>query len=89
MKGNLDGDTRCFTCDHGPHKNEKLCERDTREDIRQPTNCSPSPNIHLPMLKRLPRVNRAANFRDFSTITGVRASAWGERGLQELNHTDS
>ena len=31
---------------------------------------------YLPRLKRLPKVNNAANFRDLSTITGVNARAY-------------
>ena len=52
----------------GPHKNEKLKEHTLISGIHPKLT-------YLLILKRLPIVNNAANFLDFRTITGVKASA--------------
>ena len=59
---------------HGPHKNEKL-KRNLAMTLITANPTTESVTIYLPRLKTLPMVKRAANFLDFTRITGVSASA--------------
>jgi hypothetical protein len=65
----------------GPHKNEKLKEHTLISGIHPKLT-------YLLILKRLPIVNNAANFLDFTTITGVKASACIYSSLHLQRATD-
>lgn len=60
-------------CSHGPQRNEKL--KPTLTHNIKHVWCKCVVQTYLPKLQRLPRVKRAANFRDLTRIIGDRANA--------------
>ncbi len=71
VKGSLSRENKCFTCPQGPHRKEKL-----QVESILIIAIIKIPDLHLPRLKTLPIVNRAANFLDFTKIIGVNANAY-------------
>ena len=62
----------------------------TKQEISMARLVCHSVCVYLPRLQRLPKVNSAANFRDFNTMTGVRANAWKFNALsQSTSNIDS
>ena len=51
--------------------------------------CTQAMHAYLPMLNRLPRVKSAANFLDFKTITGVRASACSNSSFNSSGNSNT